>query len=81
MKATICEIGEAAGIVIPKEILERLGWKVDDVLNLRVDSDLLELRKASGLDEEPKDDFNRQLEHARIAMRKYHVALKTLAES
>ncbi|MDZ7927870.1 MAG: AbrB/MazE/SpoVT family DNA-binding domain-containing protein [Agrobacterium sp.] len=36
MKATICEIGEAAGIVIPKDMLERLGWKTGDVLDLSV---------------------------------------------
>ncbi|MGO4319774.1 AbrB family transcriptional regulator [Agrobacterium tumefaciens] len=81
MKATICEIGEAAGIVIPKDMLERLGWKTGDVLDLSVYGNMLELRAAGGLDEELTGDFNRQLEHARIAMRKYHVALRTLAKS
>ncbi|KAA3504438.1 MULTISPECIES: AbrB/MazE/SpoVT family DNA-binding domain-containing protein [Rhizobium/Agrobacterium group] len=80
MKATIFEIGEAAGIIIPKDMLERLGWKIGDVLNLRIDGNVLDVRSASGVDE-ATDDFDRQLEHARSAMRKYHVALKTLAKS
>ncbi|MDH7800456.1 MULTISPECIES: AbrB/MazE/SpoVT family DNA-binding domain-containing protein [unclassified Rhizobium] len=81
MKATICKIGEAEGIVIPKDMLERLDWKVGDVLDLRVDGNMLELRAAGCFDEELTDDFHRQLEHARSAMRKYHVALRTLAKS
>jgi AbrB family looped-hinge helix DNA binding protein len=81
MKATICKIDEAEGIVIPKDMLERLGWKLGDILTLRVDGNVLELRSADPPDEELADDFHQQLEHARHAMRKYHVALRTLAKS
>lgn len=81
MKATICEIGEEAGVVIPKDMLERLGWKIGDVLSPRTDGNVLELRTAESPNEETTGDFDRQLEHARQAMRKYHVALEALAKS
>ncbi|MFB4372842.1 MULTISPECIES: AbrB/MazE/SpoVT family DNA-binding domain-containing protein [Agrobacterium] len=81
MKATICEFGEEAGVVIPKDMLEQLGWKIGDVLSSRTDGNVLELRTAESPNEEATADFDRQLEHARQVMRKYHVALKALAKS
>lgn len=80
MKTTLTKIGEDAGLAIPKDIIERLGWKIGDVLNLHFDGNFLELR-ADSVSEQATDDFNRQLEHARHAMRKYHVALTELAKS
>ncbi|EGL64987.1 SpoVT/AbrB family transcriptional regulatory protein [Agrobacterium sp. ATCC 31749] len=80
MKTTLTKIGKDAGFAIPKDILDRLGWKVGDVLNLYFDGTVLELR-ADSVSEQSTDDFNRQLEHARHAMRKYHVALTELAKS
>lgn len=44
MKATICEFGEEAGVVIPKDMLEQLGWKIGDVLSSRTDGNVLELQ-------------------------------------
>ncbi|NTE34091.1 AbrB/MazE/SpoVT family DNA-binding domain-containing protein [Agrobacterium tumefaciens] len=81
MKATICEFGEEAGVVIPKDMLGQLGWKIGDVLSSRTDGNVLELRTAESPNEEATGDFDRQLEHARQVMRKYHVALKALAKS
>jgi len=80
MKINLITIGEDTGLVIPKQIIERLGWQAGDLLNMHCDGDLLELR-AHSASEQATDDFNRQLEFARHAMRKYHVALKALAES
>ncbi|MGP4665894.1 AbrB/MazE/SpoVT family DNA-binding domain-containing protein [Agrobacterium pusense] len=80
MKINLITIGEDTGFVIPKQIIERLGWQAGDVLNLNCDGNLLELR-AHSASEHAADDFNRQLERARHVMRKYHVALKALADS
>lgn len=55
MKSTICEIGEEAGVVIPKDMLKRLGWKIGDVLSLGTDGTVLELRTA----ESPNEGSNR----------------------
>jgi putative addiction module antidote len=57
MNATIRKIGNSEGVIIPKEILDRLGLKAGDNV---------EVREVSGqLVSKPlDDDFTRQLEHA-----------------
>ncbi len=70
---TVRKIGNSEGIIIPKEVLESLGVKAGDAISLE--------RKEGEWHIRPADEaFRRQLEHARIFMDKYKVALKKLAE-
>ncbi|WP_430256391.1 AbrB/MazE/SpoVT family DNA-binding domain-containing protein [Neorhizobium sp. DAR64872/K0K18] len=73
MKTTIRKIGNSEGIIIPKEILERMGLRVGDNIDLSEEAGKLVLKPLD-------DDFNRQLEHAERFMDRYKVALKKLAE-
>lgn len=73
MNVTVRKIGNSEGIIIPKEVLESLGVKAGDAISLE--------RKEAEWHIRPADEaFTRQLEHARIFMDKYKVALKKLAE-
>ncbi|MBB3136372.1 putative addiction module antidote [Rhizobium pisi] len=73
MNVTIRKIGNSDGIIIPKEVLDRLGLKTGDSLELQMEN--------GGINMKPVDeDLSRQLEAARYFMDKYKVALKKLAE-
>lgn len=72
------KIGEDECIILPKDALERLGWKVGDVVQLHIDDSCIELSKPSRASDE---DFDRQMAAARYLMRKYRVALSALAKS
>lgn len=73
MNITIRKIGNSEGIIIPKEVLDRMGLRTGDTLAVEEKDGGFELRPADA-------DFARQLEHARVFMDKYKVALKKLAE-
>jgi len=73
MNVTIRKIGNSEGLIIPKDVLDRLGLKAGDELQLRELSDGLELKVESA-------DLAEQLEAARIGMAKYRVALRELAK-
>ncbi|NSY16850.1 AbrB/MazE/SpoVT family DNA-binding domain-containing protein [Neorhizobium sp. AL 9.2.2] len=73
MKTTIRKIGNSEGIIIPKEILERMGLRAGDNIDLSEEAGKLVLKPLD-------DDFNRQLEHAERFMDRYKVGLKKLAE-
>ncbi|CDN47304.1 MULTISPECIES: AbrB/MazE/SpoVT family DNA-binding domain-containing protein [Neorhizobium] len=73
MNVAIRKIGNSEGIIIPKEVLDRMGLKAGDNVNLAEEAGQLVLKPID-------DDFARQLEHAERFMDKYKVALKKLAE-
>lgn len=74
MNVTIRKIGNSEGIIIPKEVLNRLGLKAGDTLELEESAaGEWSIRAADG-------DFARQLQHAERFMDKYKIALKKLAE-
>lgn len=73
MNVAIRKIGNSEGIIIPKEILDRMGLKAGDNVNLAEEAGQLVLKPID-------DDFARHLEHAERFMDKYKVALKKLAE-
>jgi bifunctional DNA-binding transcriptional regulator/antitoxin component of YhaV-PrlF toxin-antitoxin module len=77
-KITIQKIGEDHGIALPQEILDRLGWKEGQILELHVDDTGIELFDPKTVSDE---DSQRQLLAAKMAMRKYHGALSALAKS
>ena len=73
MNVTLRKIGNSEGVILPKEVLERLNLKTGDKLQL--------VETQSGLSLEPVDDsFEQQMEAARKVMDKYKVALQKLAE-
>ncbi|OBQ60177.1 AbrB/MazE/SpoVT family DNA-binding domain-containing protein [Mesorhizobium erdmanii] len=73
MNTTIRKIGNSEGVILPKDLLDRLNMKAGDQLQI-VETD-------KGITLEPVDDsFERQMEAARKVMDKYKVALQKLAE-
>ncbi|NTJ41795.1 AbrB/MazE/SpoVT family DNA-binding domain-containing protein [Agrobacterium larrymoorei] len=73
MNLMVRKIGNSEGLIIPKELLDRLGVKAGDTLAVDEANGELRMRVAD-------EAFTRQLEHARVFMDKYKVALKKLAE-
>jgi len=73
MKVTIRKIGNSEGVIIPKEVLEKLGLRSGDTLEVREVDNGLELLHQ-------KADLTEQLKAARIGMQKYRVALRELAK-
>ncbi|HEV7415760.1 MAG TPA: AbrB/MazE/SpoVT family DNA-binding domain-containing protein [Tianweitania sediminis] len=73
MNVTIRKIGNSEGIIIPKDVLDRLGLKAGDEVRLDETQGQLVLKPVDA-------EFSRHLEHAERFMEKYKVALKKLAE-
>jgi putative addiction module antidote len=73
MNTTVRKIGNSEGIILPKEVLGRLGIKAGDTLTIVEGSDGLRLSRADS-------DLARQLHAAREGMDKYKVALRELAK-
>ena len=73
MNVTIRKIGNSEGIIIPKEVLNRLGLKAGDMLEIAETNGAIELRPEQA-------DLAEQLKAARIGMEKYRVALRELAK-
>ncbi len=73
MNVTIRKIGNSEGIIIPKEVLNRLGLKAGDTLEIAETEGTIELRPEQA-------DLAEQLKAARMGMEKYRVALRELAK-
>lgn len=73
MNVTIRKIGNSEGIIIPKEVLDRLGLKTGDQLDLNEANGQIQLIPQN-------DDLAEQLKAARLGMEKYKVALRELAK-
>ncbi|WP_377288146.1 AbrB/MazE/SpoVT family DNA-binding domain-containing protein [Rhizobium sp. SG2393] len=72
MDVVLRKIGNSVGVIIPKDVLDSLGVKVGDTLELR--------REASSLVLVPQDaDFAEQLKAARMGMEKYRTAMRKLS--
>ncbi|MEN9894289.1 MAG: hypothetical protein RIR97_141 [Pseudomonadota bacterium] len=72
MSVTIRTIGNSEGIIIPKDILEQMGLKAGDSVELESEGHRITLSAP--------EDMSRQIAHAVKFMDKYKVALKKLAE-
>lgn len=73
MNVTIRKIGNSEGVIIPKDVLDRMNVKAGDELEITIKDGALQMK--------PLDEaFQRQLEHAHRFMERYKVALKKLAE-
>lgn len=74
MKLKIKKIGNSTGVILPKELLVRLGLEQGDTLYVTELPD-------GGVKLVPRDpDFERGMEIARKAMRTYKNALRELAK-
>lgn len=73
MNTTIRKIGNSEGIIIPKEMLQRLGLKAGDEVELRQAGQGIELVVHPA-------DLAEQLKAARKGMHKYRNALRELAK-
>jgi putative addiction module antidote len=73
MNTTIRKIGNSEGVILPRELLDRLNLKAGDRLEI--------VETSKGIALKPVDDnFERQMNAAREVMDKYKVALQKLAE-
>jgi putative addiction module antidote len=75
MKLQLKKIGNSTGLILPKELLARLGLEEGDALVVSETPDGLNLHITKG-----DETFERGLEIARKAMKTYHNALKELAK-
>ncbi|KEQ06715.1 AbrB/MazE/SpoVT family DNA-binding domain-containing protein [Pseudorhizobium pelagicum] len=73
MNVTIRKIGNSEGIIIPKEVLDRMGLKAGDTIEIREENGSLSLIPEQA-------DLAEQLKAARLGMEKYRVALRELAK-
>ncbi len=73
MKTVIRKIGNSEGVILPKEVLERLNLKAGDAITLVESSDGIRLIPRS-------TPLSEQLEAAREGMAQYRVALRELAK-
>lgn len=73
MNITIRKIGNSEGIIIPKDVLDRMGVKAGDELTLKEEDGKIQLVPQNA-------DLAEQLKAARMGMEKYRVALRELAK-
>ena len=74
----ITKIGNSAGVVLSKEVLDHLGAAVGDRLTVTRTSRGLELSKLS---DDQSDDFEHQMAIAREVMERDRIILAALAKS
>jgi putative addiction module antidote len=73
MNITIRKIGNSEGVIIPKDVLDRMGVKAGDELILSEEDGKIKLVPQN-------TDLAEQLKAARLGMEKYRVALRELAK-
>ncbi|WP_376705074.1 AbrB/MazE/SpoVT family DNA-binding domain-containing protein [Mesorhizobium sp. ISC25] len=76
MNTTIRKIGNSEGVILPKEILDRMNLKAGDSIVIVQEGDELRLRRS----EDTAEEFERKMKIARERMKKYEVAYRALAK-
>lgn len=76
MNTTIRKIGNSEGVILPKELLERLHLRAGDNVVIVQEGDELRLRRM----EDSAEEFERKMKIARERMKKYEVAYRVLAQ-
>ncbi|MER8366883.1 MULTISPECIES: AbrB/MazE/SpoVT family DNA-binding domain-containing protein [unclassified Mesorhizobium] len=76
MNTTIRKIGNSEGVILPKEILDRMNLKAGDSIVIVQEGDELRLRRT----EDTAEEFERKMKIARERMKKYEVAYRALAK-
>ncbi|HET7412221.1 MAG TPA: AbrB/MazE/SpoVT family DNA-binding domain-containing protein [Pararhizobium sp.] len=75
MNTVIRKIGNSEGVILPKEVLERMNLHAGDAVMLTEGADGLRLTRINDADE-----HKRRMAIARERMEKYKVALRELAK-
>ena len=73
MNTVVRKIGNSEGVILPKDLLERMNLKDGDSLVISENKGDIVLSRAD-------DSFERQMDAARDIMDRYKVALQKLAE-
>ena len=76
MNTVVRKIGNSEGIIIPKEILERMNLKAGDSIVIVQEGEELRMRRT----EDSSEEFERKMKIARERMKKYEVAYRALAK-
>ncbi len=76
MNTVIRKIGNSEGVIIPKDMLEKLGMTAGDNVVLLHENGELRIRPI----EDSREEFERKMKVARERMKKYEVALRELAK-
>lgn len=76
MNTTIRKSGNSEGVILPKELLDRLSLKAGDNVVIVQDGEELRLRRL----EDSTEEFERKMKIARERMKKYEVAYRALAK-
>ncbi|MEI9428763.1 AbrB/MazE/SpoVT family DNA-binding domain-containing protein [Mesorhizobium sp. B2-5-4] len=76
MNTTIRKIGNSDGLILPKELLDRLNLKTGDNVVVVQEGQELRLRRL----EDSAEEFERKMKVARERMKKYEVAYRALAK-
>lgn len=72
-KLKLVKIGNSTGVILPKDVLDRLNLSAGDQLSLTQTSDGINLSARS-------EEFDRQMAVARDVMKRYRNALRELAK-
>lgn len=76
MNTVIRKIGNSEGVIIPKDVLERLDLRAGDSVVLVEEQGEIRLRPLA----QSAQDFEGRMKVARERMKKYEVALRELAK-
>jgi putative addiction module antidote len=76
MNTTIRKIGNSEGVILPKELLERMNLRTGDSVIVVQEGNELRLRRI----EDSAEEFARKMKIARERMKKYEVAYRVLAK-
>lgn len=76
MNTTLRKIGNSEGVILPRDVLDRLNLRAGDTLTLIEESEGLRLRRAT----DDPEEFERKMKIARERMKKYEVAYRALAK-
>ncbi|MDX8538934.1 MULTISPECIES: AbrB/MazE/SpoVT family DNA-binding domain-containing protein [Mesorhizobium] len=76
MNTTIRKIGNSEGLILPKELLDRVNLKAGDNVVVVQEGQELRLRRL----EDSAEEFERKMKIARERMKKYEVAYRALAK-
>lgn len=76
MNTTIRKIGNSEGVILPKDLLDRLNMKAGDSVVIVQEGDELRLRRT----QDSAEEFERKMKIARERMKKYEVAYRALAK-
>lgn len=76
MNTVIRKIGNSEGVILPKELLERMNLRAGDSIVIVQEGDELRLRRT----EDTAEEFERKMKIARERMKKYEIAYRALAK-